>query len=377
MGPDTPEAVPGNGQYYFHTRIPAHGTAFDLQIEWPDRNRTDLPGFQYPDNENFATVLPQICFSSRDGSNWERIEGTRAVPRGVRVHLPADDSDREVAIGVPYFPERYERLLEAVRQDDRFRVEVIGKTARGRPLYGISYPADQEGRDPREMIILHGFQHHTEWAGLYLVESIIRGFMDGSVDPGGFAWAMVPCLNIDSLYGGWREDRMYNHQPGEPDGNFNRDWKSFRYPEVKSSRDFLLRAAEGKTVRHGLDIHMGWHAPWKSGSGLSVFRDGELPPERAREEMAFARHLFSKVAIEPFPWSISRVDRPNFAAWLWRQFGCLGQTLEISRFRSDPPGGSPGPVSQKYYQSLGPAVAEALTSFHRTVPQPVTSHQSS
>jgi hypothetical protein len=361
MVPDTPANVPGNAQYFFLTCVLPHEDELALRIEWPQGSATDLPGFLYPGNANFAAVLPRVCFSSHDLEHWCRIGTAAGNPSGAEIRLPPSGRVRYVSVGIPYPVSRYERLLRDLRASGACEVAEIGRSRNGRALHGIVFPAP--GPRCRGTFILQGYQHHTEWAGLYLLESLARGLADGSVEAGDFAWAIVPCVNVDALYGGWREDLMHIGQGNGKCGNFNRDWADFDYPETRSARDFFRSQAERRPVVHAIDVHMGWSSPGHSGGGLTVFVDGGLPGDVAAREAAFMEAFFAAVPIEPFAWRVSDPERTNFAAWAWREFGVPGQTLEISRFEARGPSGSPEALSQAYYEGLGPAVGRNLVDF--------------
>lgn len=366
MAPDTPEAVPGNGQYHFLTRVQPHRNRLTLIIEWPQRNTTDLQGFYYPGNRNFAEVLPQICFLSEDRRKWRRVENAQSTPTGVRLELEPRDEAVYVGVGLPYAAERLGELLGFLRaRTDDCAVREIGFSRKGRALHGILYPPERPERC-RGLFVVQAYQHHSEWAGLYALDALARGLADGSVDRGDFAWALMPCLNVDALEGGWREDLMYTATGREEKcGNFNRDWLAFGYPEVAAAARFYREAAAKWPLLHALDFHMGWHSPESSGGALSVFVDGTVGADAAERERAFAKRFFERVPIEPHSWPVTRPDRPNFASWVWREFGALAQTVEVSRFMAFDADRRPCPISRAYFESLGPLAAQALREFHQ------------
>lgn len=363
MEPDTPTEIPGNAQYYFLATIEPHGEPMELEIRWPSRQETRLSGFHYPGNENFRTVLNRVCFSSTDGSNWERLTRCRLTGSGVCVILDPSPVTRLVSVGVPYATSRLEDLLAGLTDRGDCRVMRIGESTNGRPLHGVFIPPRQTGRC-RGLFLLQAYQHYSEWAGLHALDAMLRsphewppGFRD-------FAWAIVPCVNVDGLHAGWREDRLHRECDLSSGGNLNRDWDRFDHPETRAARDFYLSCAAEYPVLHALDLHMGWSHQHRSGGGLSVFKENELPGESREREQRFTRHFFSQVPIEPFAWRITQTHRPNFSAWIWRQFGSIGQTVEISRFTAFDDNGTAQPVSQPYYQSLGNRISKALASFY-------------
>ncbi len=364
MVPDTLDRIPGNAQYVFTTRLPPGNGSRTLKILWPGDTGEALPGFDYPGNASFAHVLPQILFRSADARRWEPLTGGRAIPGGVEIAI--NDSASWIAVGIPYFESRYRELVAFAHSAPGWQVTRIGRSREGRPVHAF-FRRPTKASTSCGLFILQGYQHYSEWASLHALDTLVRQ-LGGIAGADAFAWAILPCLNQDALARGWRGDPMHSGNPDElPNGgNMNRDWDTFSRPETRAAAACYRSLAADHTPRHALDIHMGWSTPDRSGGGLTVFKDGQLPPGEAARERAFTETFFRHVPIEPFPWEHSEIDRPNFAAWAVRELGCLGQTVEISRFRSFKSNGQPGPISQDYYEALGPAMARALIHQYST-----------
>ena len=369
LSPDTPANIPGNAQYAFEAIIPPALSPLPLRIVWPSGKPEEAPaGFEYPGNDNFSTVVPEILFLSRDRRNWERIPATERTPEGARLILPPSPESRRLSVGVPFHSWQLEELYAELEEAPHIERRRIGQSAGGRPLYAFVVSpsaATQSGG----VFFLQAYQHYSEWAGLHALGELLRLFAREPATAGPFRWALVPCLNVDALYGGWREDPMHNGEDVPGGGNLNRDWREFHFPETRAALDFYRSLATESEVLHGLDLHMGWSRRGHSGGGLTVFEPGTIPKEAAARERAFTEAFFDRVPIERFPWERSSPERPNFACWMWREFGRIGQTVEISRFRAFSREGEARSVSQSYYESLGPALADALTAFHAHSPR--------
>jgi hypothetical protein len=364
LAPDTPESIPGNAQYAFIATLPPRGRPLRLRIQWPDTRHTGLRGFDYPNNHNFAAVLPDILFTSPTGLEWRRVDG-KPLPDGAELAVPAGDVPLRVSVGVPYFESHYMRLIRHAAASGDWEVRETGASRGGRPLHGL-LRRPRAGGACRGLLVIQAYQHYSEWAGLHVVDQLVRRLADAVPGADRFAWAVTPCINRDALAEGWRGDRMHNGDGVDwpCGGNFNRDWDAFRHPETRAAAAFYRDIAEEYAPLHGLDLHMGWSSPEHSGGGLTVFRPGHLPEELAAIERRFTGNFFREVPIEPFAWENSERRRPNFAAWFTRSFNAVGQTVEISRFRGFDAAGKPQPVSQAYYQSLGPRMAAALSRFY-------------
>ena len=364
MAPDTLPRIPGNAQYVFTTRLRPASDVLTLRILWPGEAEETLPGFDYPGNANFAHVLPQILFQSANTRHWEPLAGTRSIPGGTEVTLDGLDPAFWIAVGTPYFEFRYRELVAFAHSAPDWEVTRIGQSREGRPLHGF-FRGPATASACRGLFILQGYQHYSEWASLHALDTLVRQ-LDRITGADAFAWAILPSLNEDALARGWRGDPMHSGNPNDlpHGGNMNRDWKTFSRPETRAAAEWYRSLAARFTPRHALDIHMGWSSPERSGGGLTLFKEGELPPAATAREQAFTDSFFRHVPIERFPWVHSEKERPNFAAWAVRKLACLGQTVEISRFQGFAPHGRPGPISQAYYESLGPAMARALIAFY-------------
>jgi hypothetical protein len=367
---DTPAGVPGNALYHLLAIIPPQRSPLELIIRWPSTSAQPFPGFLYPHNENFSTVLERTCFVSTDLQDWQRVEKVSLRDHAVGFQLDPASSPRWIASGVPYFGFQLDNLLDAARASGVADVQCIGYSRNGRPIHGI-FIAQRRTAGSAGLFSLQAYQHFSEWAGLHALDALLRMLISDPGPAAAFAWAIVPCINVDALYGGWREDPMFFGESLEQGANLNRDWLTFVRPETKAARDFHAACAQHAPMLHGLDIHMGWSSPRHSGGGLTVFQEGELPADAAADEQAFTNDFFHHVPIEAFPWQVSAIDRPNFASWLWRSFGAIGQTMEVSRFMGycgRPGHFKPCPVSLQYYRDLGPLVANALVQ-HYTIKQ--------
>lgn len=366
LAPDTPDSIPGNAQYYLLAKVLPHRQPLEIEIHWPQSTTTHLQGFQYSRNENFSTVLEKICFISPDRKNWKRSTNARPTETGAAIDLPPSSGPCWLSVGIPYFKEDLKELMSVLGSSDRCELKQIGKSRLGRPVHGIWIPP-VEPDTCSGIFLIQAYQHHTEWAGLHAMDQLLRKLAAGSIESGNFAWSIVPCINVDSLFGGWREDLVHLEVDLPNGGNFNRDWKAFLHPEVRATRDFHRANAARFPVLHALDLHMGWSSRKSSGGGLTVFRQNQLPLETHVRERQFTREFFKRVPIENFPWEVSATDRANFAAWVWREFSAIGQTVEISRFRGLDEFHQPTEVSQAYYRNLGPCIARALADFYSRV----------
>jgi hypothetical protein len=354
--PDTPESIPGNAQYVFLLHLPS-GEARGLDIVWPHRETLPRPGFDYPHNANFSEVLDQIIFLQTEGGDWQRLTTVSPRPQGVAVDVPALDNPAWLSVGIPYFAHQYERLIRGIQCHADWDVRSIGNSPEGRPLHGCMRPA--KTAKSKGLFLISSYQHYGEWTGLHAIDTLLRHLPP---EADAFSWAVIPCMNPDGLYRGWRGDLMHrgdavNEAHG---GNINRSWNPPCLPESIAAAEFFRGAAQKERPLHALDFHMGWSNPNHSGGGITVFHKGELDDGLDAHLREFTEAFFKTVPIQPFAWEHSRLQAPGAAPWFTREFGCPAQTVEFSRFQAHLPGGPPQALTAEYCRKLGPQIAQVL-----------------
>ncbi|MCH8474113.1 MAG: hypothetical protein LAT55_02680 [Opitutales bacterium] len=366
LTPDTPGKIPGNSQYALVATFAPRNQERCLNIVWPPNREEALAGFDYPHNHNFAKALPEVLFLRKRGQGWTRISPCDTHSDGVTITLPSHAEPVEFSVGLPYFQSDFERLQKAL-ENGPWEKTIIGNSRRGRPIPAYFRPATKPTQT-KGAFALMGYAHYSEWAGLQMLDGLLQTNWKDLPAAEDFAWAIIPALNIDALYGGWREDPMYTREdPSLPGGgNLNRAWNPPCRPETEAAAIFLRKIHNHTPLLHVLDIHMGWSRMDHSGGGLTVFQDGEIPRLLAEKEKAFTDQYLREVPIEHFPWKHSRLEGMNAAAWAVREFGIIGQTLEISRFRAFDKNKNPLPVSEDYYRNLGPQNARTLINFYKS-----------
>jgi hypothetical protein len=251
-------------------------------------------------------------------------------------------------------------LVTNAKSNADAQVESIGTSPRGNPVHGITIgdPDTCEGS-----FAITAYQHYSEWAGVRVAGSMVDYLLSDSASKlrQRWCWRIYPCLNIDALLHGWEADRLQTEGV-----NMNRDWSAFTMPETRAVRDHIgAIAGSGVAIRHGLDLHMGWHSRDTCGAGLTVFNDQVTPRSLVQQQQQFAELLMASADYTDFIWHAGGIERPNFAGWFTRTYGVPGQTLEISRHRwrrrSDGRWVAPCIDLER---ALGVAIVDALSAFH-------------
>jgi Zinc carboxypeptidase/Cytosolic carboxypeptidase N-terminal domain len=137
---------------------------------------TDFVG-EYNGRPGAVAMGPGILpVASDDGENWRPIADVRWDDRVKEATLrirPARDSIW-IAHQPPYTPRRLARLLEQIDRCDDARIEVIGKTARGRDLHQVTVTAADVDDRGKVAVWLQARQHAWESGTSFVMEGALR-----------------------------------------------------------------------------------------------------------------------------------------------------------------------------------------------------------
>ena len=137
---------------------------------------TDFVG-EYDGKPGACPMGPEIVpIYSDDGEHWRGVPDVTWDDRAkeVTIRLRPERDSVWVAHQPPYTPRRLTRLLEGVERCDDARVEVIGKTVRGRDLHLITVTAaDVPDRD-KVTVWLQARQHAWESGTSFVMEGALR-----------------------------------------------------------------------------------------------------------------------------------------------------------------------------------------------------------
>ncbi|MFP4140738.1 MAG: M14 family zinc carboxypeptidase [Phycisphaerae bacterium] len=357
LRPDAPDEISGNAWYAFMVGVAATDKPREIELRWPEVK--PWSACDYNDNDSFAEVLDRAIFMDRSDGRWRRIEQVTRTDTGARITIPPGPADRRLAVGMPVTQQDLDETLSYARESKGARVEQIGLAPQGTPLHAIVLDASE---DAAGTFVISAHQHFSEWAGIRMIDAMLHHLLDEPCPLlRRFRWIFYPCINADALAHGWRGD------PHRTAGiNLNRDWGPFQQPQTRAVRDHLLKELDNAPpLLHALDLHMGWHSRDTCGAGLTVFEEGNSPQSLIDQQADFTRWFYQRADYTDFVWNHGDVDRPNFAAWVWRAFNRPGQTLEVSRhrwrLRAD---GRWVPPSVDLQRRLGAAVAENLAGFY-------------
>lgn len=352
--PNYPATTSGNQYFWFLGRLTGAAGPQKVCLHWPPTNAHYVT--EYPDNHQVSTILDRMIFTSEDLRCWTRIPEVKV--QGLSAHFTVQTNGKPlyVAAGMPYTENNLQDLLTDVRQHPLVQVTEIARSLHGRPVHAIRVAAPEPAKD---CFYLQGLQHASEWAGGRIIDNMIRFLTSKAGRPllELFTWHFVPVVNVDGVFGGWREDHPKN---------LNRDWNEFELPEPSGVRDYIASIlADGSELLHAIDFHMGWFSRETTGAAITVFKPGVIPEEKRARQERFTRHVFANTVYTDRIWESSDPKgRSTFAVWTWNALGITGQTFECSRHLYPAgPDGTLIPSEQAFEEKLAVDLLHAITCF--------------
>jgi hypothetical protein len=120
-----------------------------------------------------AALLPVI---SDDGKSWKNVEGGDYddPKKELTLHLKPGGDSIWLAHIPPYVPSQLQRLLGELTKNANARVEVIGKTARGREIPMVTVTDFATPDEGKKVVWLQARQHAWEAGTSYVMEGALR-----------------------------------------------------------------------------------------------------------------------------------------------------------------------------------------------------------
>ncbi|SEA62259.1 Zinc carboxypeptidase [Flavobacterium gillisiae] len=238
-----PENTPINNSGYY---------AFNT---WSTTPKTFYFKFQYPEGYNHR-YIPKL----KIGNDWSILDSSFIFKKDSIVTIKLNLSKEPVVVAAQVIESSSDVkkwYTDVVKGKEYFvKLKSVGKSTKGRDLPVLDiYKGDKKNKD---IIILLTRQHPPEVTGYYAFQSFLKTILNDSglskefLDH--YRILAFPILNPDGVdMGHWR------HNAGGVD--LNRDWSSYKQPEIKKVVSFIDKTSKkdsGKIIL-GLDFHSTWH----------------------------------------------------------------------------------------------------------------------
>jgi hypothetical protein len=285
--------------------------------------------------------------ASDDGEHWQPISEVtwddRAKEAVLRVR-PQNDTIW-IAHQPPYTASRLVRLLQALDQCDDARIEIIGKTARGRDLHKITVTAADVHDREKATIWLQARQHAWESGTSFVMEGALRFITSG--DPRaralrrGVVFVFTPMADPDGCAIG---EVRFNANGFD----LNRHWNEV---DLRDKR-YLAAMPEIWYVKKAIAAHVASGRKIDLMINLHNTETGEYLATRASDDRSRAvvgklsERLVRETSFQPSHGPVFGAVRDGSALALFDELGVLILLLE-QRIANDPRTGRPPSVEDR------------------------------
>jgi len=256
----------------------------------------------------------RYCPKMDDGSGWRRLpqeavavsnHGTRATMTFMATTNWLRVAGQEM-IGIEELGE-WRRGLGG-------KESVIGKSLGGREIFGTELGS----ASATNLVVIISRQHPPEVTGSIGLMSFVERVMEDKSFMENVGILLVPLLNPDGVHEGhWR------HNLNGVD--LNRDWKHFRQPETRATRDWILRRVRERGGR--VLLMLDFHSTHNDVFYTQEDKHATVPPD-------FTRRWLTAIDERLPQYKVRRVSSHNTGkgtskGWGYEQFGCPAITYEF------------------------------------------------
>lgn len=217
-----------------------------------------------------SVVLPVYSY---DRINWHRLKPEELTIAGGENNLhyytiqKRFDSSNTVWLAryYPYSVSRLNNFIKSIRKNPYTKVEEIGKSTRGRPMYMITITDFKVNDKNKKRIWIHARTHPSETGGSYFVEGLIKYLISDcnvhcdKADLSKLIFNIVPMVNIDGVANGNARvtpDSSYDLERMWFRKSNNYDLRDTCPPEVKAIHSAITRLIKkGPEFLIALNIH--------------------------------------------------------------------------------------------------------------------------
>ncbi len=284
---------------------------------WSKTKRTINLELHYAEHKH--RYNPKI---SMDGENWTSLDTSLIELDNNDTHamisLNLSSDTLWVAAQEIQDTKRVGAWVNSFGRNEAVSIDVIGKSALGRPLYFMNISKGNDKKKPT--IVILSRQHPPEVTGYFAMQSFVERIINDGATNGfleKYRVLVYPLLNPDGVDLG-----HYRHSTGGVD--LNRDWSEYNQPEIEQvTRHIVNEVTINKNnVVLGLDFHSTYHDVYYT------------PDESVKRKIPdFTQKWLESIRLELNLDDINEqpgaVMRPTSSGWFNKQFGATGITYEI------------------------------------------------
>lgn len=228
---------------------------------------------------------------SYDREHWERFTCCEidTLGRAFRMRQIFSRDTVWVAYTVPYTFSRLERLLGELRDCPALRVEELGRSVQGRPLYVVTVTEPSGNPDNRPVVWIVARQHSFESGGTWSSEGLLRFLASDSPEAAEIRRSLVirvcPMLNPDGVTDG---GTRFNARGVDLNRHWNKSDPLSDDPARAPEITLLKKALADWRKEHRLDLWINLH-----NNDMVWDEDGDYVRFAPKDQESRARRLES------------------------------------------------------------------------------------
>ncbi len=284
-------------------------------------------------NGQKGNILPfernTVPVFSYDGTVWERFTDCtfRKEDRTFRIRHIFSRDTVWIAYLPPYTFSRLESLIAELRAHPAIKVESIGKSVEGRPLYLISVAEPGSPEESRPVVWIAARQHAFEAGGSWAMEGLLR-FLTGP-DPAAqsirkqLVFKLSPMMNPDGVF---RGGTRFNARGVDLNRHWNANDSLSHDADLAPEIALLKRAIRDWRTSHRLDLWINIHnndMVWNDDGDYIRFAPADREADARRLEALLRKETIFTGPFEPAP------DGNATEAVVAAETGALGLLMEM------------------------------------------------
>ena len=256
-------------------------------------------------------------FYSYDNKVFQRLEKSENVIKGTINKVFTKDT----VYFSHFIPYLYSRIVEKVSQWSQHpdvKKEVIGKSSQGRDIFMLTITSNNNNKEPKKVIWIHGRSHPSESPASWHLEGMIEQLLNNSEYSKALRenciFYIVPFINPDGVYGGYSRSIANGV-------NIEINWDrpdSLTMPEVK----VLKKTIENVLSKNNIDVFLNMHSQIANSVTYWIHDAKSTTPDFFRKQV-----LFSNLTINGNPYyksehqSFSAIAPRYAEGWIWNKVG--------------------------------------------------------
>lgn len=355
-----------NGWHSWHALLRGRvGEELTVRVHWPRAERPQddstallswgIDTWKPKCMHDFASFF---FYYSYDHIQWRKIEGIRVEGDVIVFNLKLEKEKCWLSSSFLYTVDRYQKLLDDVKDHPFCCVEELCQSLYGDPVY-LFRITNPSAAGPKQHIHLQAALHCGETTACTLLDEVVRYLLSSLPETEEllkhFVFHIIPVVDV----GGWRQGRQHIGF------NMNRDWGEFTSSVTAGVWRYMKALLDrGEALNTAIDFHGGWPditspAEIPSWAGIPIHCDERV--ERIAAAVGSALCSTECGFLAPNHTVTKEEQNPAMAQGFWCTQGIPALTVEVSfAVAYDPDKGCQAQLSQQLLQKAAARIPHAI-----------------